>query len=84
MARFRKYALSDYPGTRLSISELKRKAERQKLIGKRIGFDLASSCMSHIGTVTGSIGREIEIDGNLYSLDEFQQISLLHDQESSA
>lgn len=84
MSRYRKYALTEYPGTRLNLNDLKLKANRVALVGKRIGFDLKASSFSHYGTVTGSVGREIEIDGSLYAMDEFEQIAVLTKQEPNA
>lgn len=58
MSRYRQFAPSKFDGER---AELRTKAQRKALVGKRIGYDLRGSCMSHFGRVTGE-GNRYEIE----------------------
>jgi ribosomal protein L35AE/L33A len=75
----RKYAPGEYKGTRVDLKSLKRKQEREKLVGKRIGYDQYGSCMMHYGRVTGTWGRSLFVDGSPMDLYEFEQIVILDD-----
>lgn len=78
MGRFREYAPSEFDGERAGI---RRKADREKLVGKRVGYDLRGSSMSHVGRVTGPGGRgTIEIGGGLMDVSEITQLVVLNDQ----
>lgn len=78
MGRFRTFAPSEFDGTPAGI---RRKADREKLIGKRVGYDLERSCMSHVGVVTGAGGRgTIEIGHNAVALTSITQMVVLNDQ----
>lgn len=74
-----KFAPGKYTGTTVDLKSLKRKAEREKLVGKSIGYDLRGSYLMNYGTVTGLVGRSLEVNGNVRDLHEFDQIVVLHD-----
>ena len=77
----RTYELSQFDGERVPFKTLK---ERKAIEGKRIGYDLRGSCMSHFGLVTAAGGRgEIEIDGILISVNSIEQIAVLSEQPAS-
>lgn len=80
MSRFREFAPGVYAGEKLFLPDLKRKAERKKLIGKRIGYDQRGSCMMHYGWVTGEFPRALEVNGSVMDLCQFDQIVILADQ----
>ncbi len=80
MSRFRQFAPGEYKGARVHLPDLKRKNEREKLIGKRIGFDRRGSCMLGYGLVTGVVGKALEVNGNPMDLCCFDQIVVLDDQ----
>lgn len=78
MGRFREYAASEFDGTPAGV---RRKADREKLIGKRVGYDLKGSSFSNVGRVTGAGGRgTIEIDEGLVALTDITQLVVLNDQ----
>lgn len=78
--RFRQFAPGEYKGTKFDLHGLKRKAERETLLGKRIGYDRRGSCMLHYGRVTGLSGRGLEVDGSAMDANDFEQIVVLDDQ----
>lgn len=78
MGRFRTFAPSEFDGVSAGI---RRKADREKLIGKRVGYDLKGSSFSNVGQVTGAGGRgTIEIDEGLVALTDITQLVVLNDQ----
>lgn len=80
MSRFRQYLPGEYKGARVYLPVLRSKAEREKLIGKRIGYDRRGSCMLGYGRVTGVVGNGLEVNGSHMDLCEFDQIVVLDDQ----
>ncbi len=74
----RQLALTKFDGVVVSF---RTKADRAKLAGKRIGFDLASSAMSQTGFVTHVGDRyTVEINASDVRLSDIQQVVLLNDQ----
>lgn len=81
MSRYRQFAPSSFDGEKV---ELRTKAQRKVLLGKRIGYDLRGSCMSHYGRITGEGSRyEIEIDGSLTNISSLEQVVVLRDQKET-
>lgn len=73
----RTFAPSKFPGRR---AEYKTAKQRRELIGKRVGYDLLHSCMSHYGRITAATRYEISIDGNPVNISSITQIVVLEDQ----
>lgn len=71
---FRQYELSKFNGTKVNFKTM---AQRRELIGKRVGYDLRGSCMSHYGEVTGTERGEIYIDGNPVNVGSIEQLCVL-------
>lgn len=77
MSLHRQFQLSTFDGER---KPYRLKSEKIALIGKRIGYDLRSSCLAHYGTVTGQSRGALEIDGDPISISSIQQVVVLTNQ----
>lgn len=79
----REYAPGEYKGTAVNLADLRRKEGREKLVGKRIGYDRKGSCLMNFGLVTAVLGTSLEVNGNVIDRNQFTQIVILDDQGST-
>lgn len=74
----RRYELSRFNGEQVPFKYIK---ERRALIGKRIGYDLYSSCFSQFGYVQNATVEGFEMrDGSTIRRTDIQQVVVLVNQ----